>query len=81
MTPAPTQGTLAGRVCVLAGGSGGLGAACARRLHAEGAALVIGYRSNRERAEALVTELRASGAPPVATAAGDIADEDRKSVV
>ena len=38
---------------VLAGGSGGLGSATARLLAAEGARLVIGYRSNRERAESL----------------------------
>jgi len=74
MTSAAAPPTLAGRVCVLAGGSGGLGAACARRLHAEGAALVIGYRSNRERAEALAADLRAGGAAPVTTAGGDIAD-------
>ncbi len=47
-----TDGTLAGRVCVLAGGSGGIGAVLARALHAEGAPLVIGYRRARERAEA-----------------------------
>lgn len=41
------------RVVVLAGGSGGLGAATARLLAAEGARLVIGYSHDRGRAEAL----------------------------
>ena len=72
--PAPGDATLAGRVCVLAGGSGGLGAACARRLHAEGAPLVIGYRSRGDRAEALAGELRASGGPAVEIVGGDLAD-------
>jgi pteridine reductase len=66
--------TLAGRVCVLAGGSGGIGAVLARELHAEGAPLVIGYRRARERAEALVTELRAAGSTPVVAVRGDLAE-------
>jgi len=47
--PDPPSG-LRGREIVLAGGSGGIGAAVARLLAAEDARLVIGYRSNRERA-------------------------------
>lgn len=43
--------TLAGRVIVIAGGTGGLGAATAALLAREGARLVVGYRSNRPRAE------------------------------
>lgn len=39
-----------GRDIVLAGGTGGLGAATAELLAAEGARLVISYRSNRDRA-------------------------------
>ncbi len=38
---------------MLAGGSGGLGSAAAGLLAAEGAKLVVSYRSNRERAERL----------------------------
>jgi 3-oxoacyl-[acyl-carrier protein] reductase len=48
---------LAGRVAVIAGGSGGIGAATARRLAAGGARVVIGYNSAAERAEAIVAEL------------------------
>ncbi|MCC6849354.1 MAG: SDR family oxidoreductase [Deltaproteobacteria bacterium] len=68
-------GTLAGRVCVLAGGSGGIGGTLARALHAEGAPLVIGYRRARERAEALAADLRAAGAAAVATVGGDLSEE------
>lgn len=67
-------GTLAGRVCVLAGGTGGIGAVLARRLHAEGARLVLGYRRARERAEALVAELRAAGPAPVTLVGGDLVE-------
>lgn len=45
--------TLAGKRILVAGGTGGLGSACVRALAAEGANLVIGYRSNHSRAEAL----------------------------
>lgn len=44
---------LAGHTVVLAGGTGGLGAATAALLAREGAHLVLGYRANRARAEAL----------------------------
>jgi NAD(P)-dependent dehydrogenase (short-subunit alcohol dehydrogenase family) len=45
--------TLRGRTVVLAGGAGGLGAAAAELLAAEGAELVVSYRSNAARAERL----------------------------
>lgn len=44
---------LAGRVVVVAGGTGGLGAATVALLARESARLVVGYRANRQRAEAL----------------------------
>jgi NAD(P)-dependent dehydrogenase (short-subunit alcohol dehydrogenase family) len=45
--------SLRGREIVLAGGSGGIGSAVAAILSAEGARLVVSYRSHRERAERL----------------------------
>lgn len=45
--------TLAGRQILVAGGSGGLGSACVRMLAAEGAKVLIGYRSNHARAAEL----------------------------
>ncbi len=72
----PESTTLAGRVCVLAGGSGGIGSVVARQLHTEGAPLVIGYRRSRERAEALAAELGTTGSAAVVTVGGDLTDED-----
>ena len=77
----PDRGTLAGRVCVLAGGSGGIGAVLARALHADGAPLVIGYRRARDRAEALATELRAVGTAAVAVVGGDLAREETRDAL
>ena len=53
---------LEGRCVVLAGGSGGLGEATAKLLAAEGARLVIGYRSDHSRAMSLqpIADLRSS---------------------
>lgn len=48
-----SSATLRGRVVIVAGGTGGLGAATVMLLAREGAQLVVGYRSNRARAEAL----------------------------
>lgn len=53
------QGTypLLGRVAVIAGGSGGIGAAAAHRLAADGARIAIGYNNGAARAEAVVAAL------------------------
>src|SRR6202171_1811122 len=48
-----TERPLQGRVVIVAGGTGGLGAATTMLLAREGAKLVVGFRSNRDRAEAL----------------------------
>jgi 3-oxoacyl-[acyl-carrier protein] reductase len=45
-----TPDSLKGRELILAGGSGGIGAAVARQLRDEGARLVISYHANRDRA-------------------------------
>lgn len=44
---------LSGRQIILAGGSGGLGSATAEMLASEGAQLIVSYRSNAARAQAL----------------------------
>ena len=67
-----TAATLAGRVCILAGGTGGIGAVLARALHDEGAALVLGYRADRERAERVAAALRSSGPAAVSVIGGDV---------
>ncbi|MFI9271501.1 SDR family NAD(P)-dependent oxidoreductase [Kitasatospora sp. NPDC052896] len=62
-----------GKVAVVTGGSRGIGAAVATRLAVEGAAVVIGYRSNQEAAQALVSALTADGRRALALRA-DVAD-------
>lgn len=57
------------KTLILAGGSGGLGAALARLAVERGYKPVIGYRGNHERAGKLAAELAAP------TVAGDIAEE------
>jgi pteridine reductase len=74
----PERASLADRVCVLAGGTGGIGSVLARQLHAEGAPLVVGYRRDRDRAEALAAELRRAGSAPVEIVGGDLAHQDAR---
>ncbi len=52
---------LAGRVALVTGGARGIGEAISRRLGAQGAAVAVGYRSDRERALRLGDELEAAG--------------------
>ena len=52
---------LDGQVAVVIGGSGGIGAATSRILADAGARVVVGYRSNAEKAEALAGSLDGSG--------------------
>ncbi len=64
--------TLAGKVVLVAGGSGGLGSATAAMLVKEGATVVLGYRTNRARAEALATALATYGSGCVHLVEGDL---------
>lgn len=53
--------TLKGKVAVIVGGSGGIGAATARRLARSGARVVVGYRSNEDKATTLTAGLPGAG--------------------
>jgi len=55
------MGLLSGKVALITGGSRGIGAAIVRRFVAEGADVAFTYLSSPEKAEALATELQASG--------------------
>lgn len=52
---------MAGKVAVVAGGSGGIGRETCRLLAEAGARVVVGYRSGKERAEAIVAALPCDG--------------------
>ena len=52
---------LCGKVAVIVGGSGGIGASTAKVLAKAGATVVVGYRSNKDKAEALAESLLGSG--------------------
>jgi 3-oxoacyl-[acyl-carrier protein] reductase len=68
--------TLAGRTVIVAGGAGGLGAATVTLLAQEGAHLVVGYRANRERAEALRRTIESTFGCTLSLVAGDIASPE-----
>ena len=67
-----TSQDLQGKTVILAGGSGGLGAAVADDLAARGAIPVIGCKSNRDRAEALARSLFEKYGIRVPIVVGDI---------
>jgi len=65
---------LTGKAAIVTGASRGIGRAIALRFASEGAAAAVGYKQNRERAEAVVDEVVASGGRAVAVR-GDLAVE------
>ena len=68
-----TKRPLAGCTVVVAGGTGGLGAATVALLAKEGARLIVGYRANRARAEALRGAIEDRYAQKITLVEGDIA--------
>jgi 3-oxoacyl-[acyl-carrier protein] reductase len=66
-------GGLAGRVALVTGASGGIGAAISRALVDQGVAVAVGYASGRRVAERLVGELSVEGAR-VAAVGADLED-------
>jgi len=66
--------SLGGRVVLLPGGAGGLGAAITALLLQDGALPVVGYRTHRGRALAFQQKIQDLYGGPVALVEGDIAD-------
>lgn len=70
------ENQLAGRTIVVAGGTGGLGAATSMLLAREGAHLIIGYRKNRERATKLSEAIGKQFGAKVQLIEGEIASAE-----
>ena len=66
--------SLAGRVVLVAGGTGGLGSATVALLARDGATVVAGYREDRQRAETLKQAVEARYKATIYLVEGDIAD-------
>ena len=70
--------SLAGRVVLVPGGAGGLGAAITALLLTEGALPVVGYRQNKGRALALQQTLQDLYGGPVQLVEGDVEDAETR---
>ena len=67
------MGKLNNKVAIVTGAARGIGAGIAKRLGAEGAAVVVNYASSREAAERTVKEIVAAGGKATAVQ-GDVAE-------
>ncbi|MEM1020447.1 MAG: glucose 1-dehydrogenase [Sphingomonadales bacterium] len=66
---------LTGKGAIVTGGSGGIGAAIAKRLAGDGAKVIVHYGSNAAAAEDVVTDIQAAGGQAVAMQ-GDVRQVD-----
>jgi 3-oxoacyl-[acyl-carrier protein] reductase len=75
MTSERDDGQFAGRIALVTGASGGIGAELSRGLAEAGAALALHYASNEEAASALAAEIDAAGGRTL-TLGADLGDAD-----
>jgi 3-oxoacyl-[acyl-carrier protein] reductase len=73
--------TLAGKVALVTGGSRGIGAAIARRLAQDGAAVAITYASAKQKADEVVSAIEAAGGRALAIHADSADAEALKSAI
>ncbi len=73
--------SFAGKVALVTGGSRGIGAATAKRLASQGAAVAITYASNSTSAEEVVNSIRVAGGKAIAIQANSARTEDIKHAV
>lgn len=72
---------LSGKVAIVTGGSKGIGAAIAKKLASEGAAVVVNYASSQTEADAVVSAIEEAGGRAVAIK-GDVSKaEDARAIV
>jgi glucose 1-dehydrogenase len=76
MPRVPPQPLLLGQKALVTGASSGIGRAIAVALAEAGADVVVNYNSGEDKAQALVTELRAKGVQAIAIKA-NVAEEDQ----
>ena len=72
------QGQLGGRVALVTGGAGGIGAAICSALAQAGAAVMVGFSGQQERAQALAAQLPGHGHRALLTRVDDSDDSQRR---
>jgi 3-oxoacyl-[acyl-carrier protein] reductase len=73
--------TLQGKTALVTGAATGIGRAIAERFAREGACVAVNYRSSREAAEQVVTQIRATGGTAVAIAADVAVESDVRAMM
>ncbi len=79
--PVPALTPLTGKVAIVTGASGGIGAACARALARDGAAVLIHYRSKPADAEAVAAAIVADGGQAATVQADQLRYEAAGAIV
>ena len=68
------------KTAIITGSSSGMGAAIARKLAADGFAVVVNYAGSKERAEKVVSEIESNGGRAISVQANVSLAEDMKKL-